>query len=480
MEKDEIKRLNSLLEIYIDVNVDKDFSVLSKNRDSFFILNRSGQLVYVNQMFETLLGYSRFDLLKMKLGNIFIKSALNDAETFFFEKDSERLTNFDSQIFKNQGPSIDVNVTTFPILFNQEVIGSYVVLKDISMIKVERKLKEEREKHFYRLMEQSPESIFILKDMLIVDVNNAGLTLLGAKNKEELADENIYKVIHPGSNEIFKENMNRVGLGNITELYEQKMVRLDGELLNVEVKAFPTAFKNTQAILVLVRDISERKKLSILSEKHAVAGQLAAGIAHEIRNPITAIKGFLQLIMGEHKGEMMYFKIVESEINRIEVILRELMVLAKPSKLKYERLNIRLLLDQVVTLMESQALLNNIQVEKRYNLKDAAIVGDENQLKQVFINFIKNAIEAMPNGGQLLIEGSYTTEKCVQIRIIDQGCGIPNEIAGRIGEPFFTTKENGTGLGMLVSYQIIEEHCGAIKIESDSSGTCIEVNLPVS
>jgi two-component system, sporulation sensor kinase A len=356
MGRDEIRRLNSLLGIYIDTNVDKDFSVLSKKADPFFIFNRAGQLVYVNDICETLLEYSRFELLHMRLSDVFVPTALNETRTFFFEKDCKELTSFDSQVSKKPGMLLDVNVTTFPILFDNEVVGTYVVLKDITLIKKEREL---------------------------------------------------------------------------------------------------------------------------MSEKQVAAGQLAAGIAHEIRNPITAIKGFLQLTMSEYKGKPMYFKIIESEIDRIEAILKELMVIAKPTKIKHKKLNVRLLLEQVLTLMESQALLNDIQIEKRYNLEGGTVLGDENQLKQVFINYIKNAIEAMPDGGRIQVEGILLNEDSVQIRIIDQGHGIPFDILSRINEPFFTTKEQGTGLGMSVSYKIIEEHKGDFNIKSSTDGTCIEVKLPI-
>lgn len=218
--------------------------------------------------------------------------------------------------------------------------------------------------------------------------------------------------------------------------------------------------------------------MQLQSEKHAVASQLAAGIAHEIRNPITAIKGFLQLIMADYRGEPMYFEVVKAEIARVEAILKELMVLGKPTKIKYEKLPIHLLLDQVLTLMESHALLNNIEIVKRYNLSESTVVGDEGQLKQVFINYIKNAIEAMPDGGTIFVEGMALSEGNIQIQIIDQGCGIPSDMLGRINEPFFTTKEYGTGLGMNVSSQIIEEHQGQVNIISSNDGTCIEVNLP--
>lgn len=356
MDKDEMKRLNFLLEIYVDVNVDKDFSVLSKKTDPFFILNMSGQLVYVNEVCEELLQCSRKDLVGMKLSNIFISSVLNDTQTFFSKKKREQLTNFDSKISMRPEITMDVNVTAFPILFNDEVVGSYVVLKDITMIKRERQL---------------------------------------------------------------------------------------------------------------------------LSEKQAAAGQLAAGIAHEIRNPITAIKGFLQLMMGEHNGEMTYYNIIESEINRVEMILKELMVLATPTKINYQVLDIRILLDKVLTLMESQTLLNNIEVIKNFHALEVTVVGDENQLKQVFINYIKNAIEAMPDGGKIIVEGIHLNGS-VHIHIIDEGSGIPPETLERISEPFFTTKEHGTGLGMLVCNEIIDEHKGKSNITSSTEGTCIEVIFPTA
>ncbi|WP_394239061.1 ATP-binding protein [Niallia oryzisoli] len=218
--------------------------------------------------------------------------------------------------------------------------------------------------------------------------------------------------------------------------------------------------------------------MQLQSEKHAVASQLAAGIAHEIRNPITAIKGFLQLIMADYKGKPMYFEVVEAEIARVEAILKELMVLGKPTKIKYEELPIDLLLDQVLTLMESHALLNNIEIVKRYELSELKVLGDEGQLKQVFINYIKNAIEAMPAGGTIFVDGCTVSKSSIQIKIIDQGCGIPSDMLERINEPFFTTKESGTGLGMHVSSQIIEEHQGKVTISSSNDGTCVEVILP--
>lgn len=220
-------------------------------------------------------------------------------------------------------------------------------------------------------------------------------------------------------------------------------------------------------------------QLTQLSEKRATAGHLAAGIAHEIRNPITAIKGFLNLLKNGSAGNQIYYGVIDSEIERIELILKELMILAKPNKQKYELVDIQLLLDQVITLMEPQALLNSIHLQKKYHFFGSRLLGDSNQLKQVFINYIRNAIEAMPNGGDIRIEGSLLSDKSIEVCIVDEGSGIPKELMDKVGELFFTTKESGTGLGMLVSYQIIKEHKGALTINSDSNGTCIKVQFRI-
>ncbi|PFO08659.1 PAS domain-containing sensor histidine kinase [Bacillus sp. AFS076308] len=366
-------RMSVLLKVYRDTNMDKDFSILSKNRDAFILIDLEGKIEYSSHACEPLLGYSRDTLHQIALNKLFVLDFLNQEQTFFKGREQEKLDNFDAQVQVIDGSILDVNVTSIPIFFEQDYLGAYLVIKDITSIK-QKRLTMEREKEYHTL------------------INN----------------------------------------------------------------------------------------LSRLSEKQATAGQLAAGIAHEIRNPITAIKGFLQLLMGENAGNRIYFEIINSEIDRIEEILKELMVLAKPTKQKYERVNLQSLLEQVITLMASQALLNNIQIDTQLDFTYTWITGDKNQLKQVFINFIKNAIEAMPEGGMVQINGSPLVGGQVRISITDQGCGIPEDILNQIGQPFFTTKENGTGLGLLVSRQIIKEHKGDLYIESSRNGTTLHVEFPLS
>jgi signal transduction histidine kinase len=212
----------------------------------------------------------------------------------------------------------------------------------------------------------------------------------------------------------------------------------------------------------------------------AVAGQLAAGVAHEIRNPLTALKGFVQLMQhGEHaKGK--YLDVMASELNRIDLIVSELLVLAKPQANTYKRKDVIEILENVITISETQAVLSNVEIETDYDPNLAPLECDENQLKQVFINFLKNAIESMHDGGRITVSVKRYGSNEVVIRFRDQGCGIPKEILAKLGEPFYTTKEKGTGLGLMVSHKIIEHHRGRIVVTSELNvGTIVDVILPM-
>jgi len=135
----------------------------------------------------------------------------------------------------------------------------------------------------------------------------------------------------------------------------------------------------------------------------------------------------------------------------------------------------------VIALLEAQAHLNNIEISLQAGEADTFVYCDENQMKQVFINFIKNAIEAMPNGGQLLIEVDRRNKELIRILLIDQGMGIPKHILSQLGQPFYTTKEKGTGLGFMVSSRIIENHHGNVQVFSEENqGTTIELLLPAA
>ncbi len=240
---------------------------------------------------------------------------------------------------------------------------------------------------------------------------------------------------------------------------------------------------NVARQLGIGRDITDRmaaEEIVLKSEKLTLTGQLAAGIAHEIRNPLTAIKGFLQLLDGGFPLRKDHVAVMSSELMRIESILNELLLLAKPHELKFYPRDVNQIVHQVVTLMETEANMKNVLLSFSPREGNIPVACDENQLKQVFINFIKNGMESMPSGGKLYVHTEIKDQKAI-ITFEDFGTGIPEDVLGRIGQPFLTTKEKGTGLGLAVSFSIIENHNGTVMVKSElDKGTIFTVQLPLT
>jgi signal transduction histidine kinase len=218
--------------------------------------------------------------------------------------------------------------------------------------------------------------------------------------------------------------------------------------------------------------------LLVTSEKLAVVGELAAGMAHEIRNPLTSLKGFLQLLKTTTSGvNDQYYDIMQGELNRIELISSEMLVLGRPQAINFRLHLLSGILRNLIMLLDTQAIIRNVRIDL-YDEPELQLFCDEHQVKQAFINLIKNAIEAMPNGGQLTIT-TRAIENAIQIEFTDDGVGIPSEVLQRLGEPFMTTKSDGTGLGLMVTKRIIQNHHGTIQISSEvGTGTHVVVKLP--
>lgn len=309
-------------------------------------------------------------------------------------------------------------------------------------------------------------------------VSPAIKTVLGYE-VEEINHTSLMQLIHPDEQQAVlardyaKEN-----------LIACRIRHKSGEYIWMEMttKAIFHPTEQSMTIIGVARDLTERKraeKLMVESEKLSVAGQLAAGIAHEIRNPLTSLKGFIQLLQSGAAEKQIYYTIMLSELERIQLIISELLLLAKPQISQMKRIELVSILQHVQTLIESLAHMYDVHVISHLPDEPIWIHGDENQLKQVFVNLMKNAIESMPDGGELFLE-VMPAKTDVIIRILDQGSGIPEEVMRQIGQPFFTTKENGTGLGLLVSYNMIENHKGSIEVESILGvGTTFSITLPL-
>lgn len=334
------------------------------------------------------------------------------------------------------------------------------------------------------LVENSMDTIALIRQGKWEYMNPAGLGMFEANNEKELINHSIYNLLHEQHHEEMKHSIGNAGDEIKVALpVELRWRTLKGNMLDTEMVLVRTMYFGSQIDQVILRNISERKKNEeklINSEKLAIAGQLAAGVAHEIRNPLTTLKGFFQLIETGRISSNSYFPIMKSELDHIEYIVSELLMLSKPQAYEYSAVDIRQLLLDTSKLLKDEASLNNVTLTNLSENIPIRIRGVEIQMKQVFMNVLKNAIDSMQHGGVATIKLSQDDEEHAVIRISDEGSGISEEQLAKIGQPFYTTKDRGTGLGLMVAYRIVENHNGEITVESEiGRGTIFTIRLPL-
>ncbi|MGM0884514.1 MAG: ATP-binding protein [Bacillota bacterium] len=355
----------------------------------------------------------------------------------------------------------------------------------IYMNKLRRAFEENRrmKEHLESFINHTSDAIHLNDlDGKVIQVNRAFELLFGYEEEEAIGL--IYPILPDSHKAEMKHMLNQLLAGKVLPAQETMRVTKSGEMIPVSVTISPIRDSDgtIRAFASISRDMRSRNKMEELlrrSEKLTTVGQLAAGVAHEIRNPLTTLRGFLQLQQETKKLTLAHVNLMLSELDRINLIVGEFLILAKPQATKFVAKDVRDVLQDVIAFMNSEALLHDIEFRLSFTEEDCRISCEENQLKQVFINLLKNAIEAMPSGGLIHINASHRREH-ISITIADEGEGIPDEMIAKIGDPFFTGKETGTGLGIMVSQRIINSHRGTMEIRSQVKvGTTVHVMLPI-
>lgn len=344
-----------------------------------------------------------------------------------------------------------------------------------------RKLKKS-ERKFRMIFEDSIDGLVLWNPQFkIVDLNSSAEDIFGL-SKDLLIGKNLFGLF--SGTKIKQEVIKHVEQVMVKGKHSSTII-IESEEGQKRYFDYSSKHEIVEGLnLTVIKDITEKIEIQEQLRKSDtlnVIGELAAGIAHEIRNPMTALKGFIQLLEGSIKSEHeMYYQVITSELQRIDSIINEFLILAKPQAKRFQEKDIKQIMKETVDLLNAQAVLHNVQFITSFENKLPLIFCEPNQLKKVFINIIKNAIEVMPDGGNILIKINQTENNQIRISIRDEGMGIPEEKIKKLGEPFYTTKERGTGLGLMVSYRIIEEHQGTVQIESEiGKGTTFTIILPL-
>lgn len=408
---------------------------------------------------------------------------------------------------RRDGALVPVESGGQAVFKNGKVVGVQIITRDITERKrMEEKLKQysgfleelvqkrteellESEGRYSILAEEVGYGIVIIQDDKMVFANNEfskifsyPLNEIIGLNVTQLLEKLVTKEHHQTIEEMREQRLQ----GKVVlSAHEVEMVTKTGEKVHVERSGALVRYQGRPAVLYMLRDISERKRMEeqhLRLEKLATMGELATMVAHDLRNPLTSIRNACFYIKNacparagtECEDSLEMLEIVEKETLAASNIINDLLDFAAGRPLQKKKHNMNSLIDDS---LKSIFIPENIGVKRKYAGKPTAAV-DEKQLGRVFSNLTKNAIQAMPNGGTLTIATSETRGH-IEMAFTDTGTGIPEDNMNRLFTPLFTTKAKGIGMGLAICKKILEQHGGTIEAQSKTGqGTTFKIKLP--
>jgi PAS domain S-box-containing protein len=478
-------------------------NLFERVRHGLFISSKGGKFLDCNQALLDMLEYpTKEEFLKIDIAqDLYVNPRDRKTLKERIERDGH-VKDWEVEFKKKNGDKITVLLTGYPIKNEKgQVVGYQGINLDISERKrIENELREANE-FFKNLIESSVDGIIAadLKGDIFI-FNKGAEALTGYTAEEVIGKLHITKIYPEGvAKEIMKKlrspeyggvgKLNPTQFNVVNKAGEEIPFQLSAALIyngkNQEI-ASVGIFTDLRPRLSMEKKLQETHLQLVSSEKMASLGKLAAGIAHEINNPLGGILIYSSLMMEDlseedpKRGDLM--RIVQ-EAGRCKEIVKSLLEFARQTEPKMEPTDINRAINDGLFFLVNQALFHNIQIIKKFDPFLPFVSGNASQLKQVFMNIIVNAAEAMHGSGTLTIATSPAPDrKTVSIEFTDTGEGIPEENFTRIFDPFFTTKEvgKGTGLGLATSYGIVEDHGGKISVKSKvGEGTTFTIELPI-
>jgi len=472
--------------------------------DSIFVLGNNYVIEFANSAAVVIIG----DPLDEIIGVDF-RAYLNEKEVIdFLESMYQGGKKTDSACFFSEGSVlfgkkffhfIDMCVTRAIEVDDQ--VKLYIYLRNITEEKkLQNDLKQTNE-FLSNLINRSVDGI-IAADMKgnIIIFNESSEKILGYKSREAIETIHITEIYRPGFAKEVMRMLRSEDYGGVGKMETIESINLskDREEIQCNLSAALIYDKDGKEVasMGIFSDLRERKRMQkeldethmklLQSEKMSSLGKMAAGIAHEINNPLGGIMMFSNMMLEEIDIDNEFVDDLErivSEAARCKNIVRGLLEFSRQTDYKMTLVDVTRVLDQGLSLLENQAIFHNIKIIKDYDKSLPFIMCDSARLSQVFINIILNAVDAMGKKGILIIKTKCNrSEMKAELVFTDTGCGIPEKIMPKIFDPFFTTKEvgEGTGLGLSMSYGIIKDHKGSINIFSKvGEGTTFKIELPL-
>jgi two-component system nitrogen regulation sensor histidine kinase GlnL len=355
--------------------------------------------------------------------------------------------------------------------------------------------------NFEAVLAGLPDAVIAVDGELRVVFWNAAAEELTGRSARR-AEGRTLKEVFAGDAALVRRLGETLVTGESRSAADSTIERMDRRELPVSIVTAPLFAKDgtVSGAVAVLRDLSRIRQLEAevrRGETLAAAGRMAVGLAHEIRNPLGAIRGAVQLLsreLGSGSPLQEYTSVLRTEVDRVNRIIEMLLDLARPVPVRPVPLNLHQLLERVALLTEETARARRLTLVRRYDPSLPPVMGDEDRLVQVFHNLVRNAMEAMSDVGRITLATRVSLNplfgkmdlgggprSMVEAQVIDEGSGIPAEARARIFDPFFTTKSHGLGLGLAICHQILEQHRGAIDVQSEEGrGTTVTCFLPVA
>lgn len=457
---------------------------LNCTADGFAIVDMDNRFIRVNHMYTKIFGYTEEDVIGKRYEVFPNPEIVRDIISQV--QQGKAFPNMITQRYHKNGACLDIAVSYSPFRNTKgDIVAVIAIFRDITeVVTMERELKQTRE--LYKLITENTSDMIkvFTKDRTIIYASPSYEKVMGF-TPEQMIGRHVYDFIFQDEIENFEENFQKLLETGEPQIILERVRTASNEVIYCESNISPIYSEGIESnsFVTVTRNITDRVKneeaLRNL-DRLSIIGQLAAGVAHEIRNPLTSLKGFSKLLKDINSKEKddHYLSIIMSELDRIDMIVNEFMSLAKPQAIQFEKENLISILNSTINVLHPQALLYNVQFQVDFFEKDIELMCSPHQLKQAFLNFLKNAIESMPNGGNVYINVLKKENQRVMVSFTDEGAGIDSELLRQLGTPFYTTKDKGIGLGLTVSNKIIQEHNGLMKIKSQKGkGTTVSVEL---